>query len=55
MVHLPAEKETRLPSARNLNDIGEMIDEVSRADNLDVGKIVIVGGTSELMGNVPTQ
>ena len=45
----------RKKSGATLNDIGEMIDEVSRADNLDVGKIVIVGGTRELMGNVPTQ
>ena len=44
----------RKKSGATLNDIVEMIDEVSRADNLDIGKIVIVGGTRELMGNVPT-
>ena len=38
-----------------LEDIGDMIEEVRHNDNLDVRKIVIVGGTRELMGNVPTQ
>ena len=46
----------RRKSGATLEDIGDMIEEVRHADNLDVTKIVIVqDGTRELMGNVPTQ
>ena len=45
----------RRKSGATLEDIGDMIEEVRHADNLDVRKIVIVGGTREIMGNVPTQ
>ena len=45
----------RKKSGATLNDIGEMIDDVCRADNFDVSQIVIVGGTREILGNVPTQ
>ena len=43
----------RRKSGATLEDIGDMIEEVSHDDNLDVTKIVIVGGTREAMGNVP--
>ena len=42
----------RKPGA-TFEDIGDMIEEVRHDDNLDVTKIVIVGGTREVMGNVP--
>ena len=45
----------RNKSGATLNGIGEMFDEVCRADNFDESQIVIVGGTREIMGNVPTQ
>ena len=45
----------RKKSRATLDDIGVVIEEVCRADNLDVRKIVIVGGTREIVGNVPTQ
>ena len=45
----------RRKSGATLEDIGDMIEGVRHSDNLDVRKIVIVGGTRELMGNVPTQ
>ena len=43
-------------SGATLEDIGDMIEEVGplrHDDNIDVTKIVIVGGTREVMGNVP--
>ena len=43
----------RRKSGATLEDIGDMIEEVRNDDNLDVTKIVIVGGTSEVMENVP--
>ena len=43
----------RRKSGATLEDIGDMIEEVRHDDNLDVTKIVIVGGTREVMGNVP--
>ena len=45
----------RMKSGATLDDKGVMIEEVCRADNLDVRKIVIVGGTREIVGNVPNQ
>ena len=45
----------RKKSGATLNDLGEMIDEVCRADNFDLSQIVIVGGTRGIMGNVPAQ
>ena len=43
----------RRKSGATLEEIGDMIEEVRHDDNLDVTKIVIVGGTREVMGNVP--
>ena len=43
----------RRKSGATLEDIGDMIEEVRHDDNLDVTKIVIVGGTREVMGIVP--
>ena len=43
----------RRKSGATLEDIGDMIEEVRHDDNLDVTKIVIVGGTREVMENVP--
>ena len=43
----------RRKSGATLDDIGDMIEEVRHDDNLDVTKIVIVGGTREVMENVP--
>ena len=43
----------RRKSWATLDDICDMIEEVRRTDTLDVTKIVIVGGTREVMGNVP--
>ena len=43
----------RRKSGATLEDIGDMIEEVRHGDNLDVTKIVIVGGTREVIANVP--
>ena len=43
----------RRKSGATLEDIGDMIEEVRHDDNLYVTKIVIVGGTREVMENVP--
>ena len=45
----------RRKSRATLDDIGVVIEEVCRADNLDVRTIVIVGGSREIVGNVLTQ